>query len=37
MKILLVTNQKVIDFNCREIRYYDSMNGNNGECLKALK
>lgn len=27
----------VIDFNCREIRYYDSMNGNNGECLKALK
>lgn len=27
----------VIDFNCREIRYYDSMNGNNGECLKALR
>lgn len=27
----------VIDFNCREVRYYDSMNGNNGECLKALK
>jgi sentrin-specific protease 1 len=27
----------VIDFNCREVRYYDSMNGNNGECLKALR
>lgn len=27
----------VIDFNCREVRYYDSMNGNNGDCLKALK
>lgn len=27
----------VIDFECREIRYYDSMNGNNGECLKALR
>lgn len=27
----------VIDFDCREIRYYDSMNGNNGECLKALR
>jgi sentrin-specific protease 1 len=27
----------VIDFNCEEIRYYDSMNGNNNECLKVLK
>lgn len=27
----------VIDFTTREIRYYDSMNGNNKECLKALK
>jgi sentrin-specific protease 1 len=26
-----------IDFDCKEIRYYDSMNGNNGECLKALR
>ncbi len=27
----------VIDMNCQEIRYYDSMNGNNNECLKALR
>jgi len=27
----------VIDFNCKEIRYYDSVNGNNNECLKALR
>lgn len=27
----------VIDFTNKEIRYYDSMNGNNGECLKSLK
>lgn len=27
----------IIDFTCKEIRYYDSMNGNNNECLKALK
>ena len=27
----------IIDFTCKEIRYYDSMNGNNYECLKALK
>lgn len=27
----------IIDFNCKEIRYYDSMNGNNNECLKALR
>lgn len=27
----------VIDFNCKEIRYYDSMNGNNNDCLRALK
>ena len=27
----------VIDFDCNEIRYYDSMNGNNSECLKALR
>lgn len=27
----------VIDLLCKEIRYYDSMNGNNHECLKALK
>lgn len=26
-----------IDFSCKEIRYYDSMNGNNNECLKALR
>jgi Ulp1 family protease len=27
----------VIDFDCKEIKYYDSMNGNNGECLNALR
>jgi hypothetical protein len=27
----------VIDFNHHEVRYYDSMNGNNNECLKKLK
>lgn len=27
----------VIDINCKEIRYYDSMNGNNHECLRALR
>lgn len=27
----------VIDLACKEIRYYDSMNNNNYECLKALK
>jgi len=27
----------VVDMNCQEIRYYDSMNGNNNECLKALR
>jgi sentrin-specific protease 1 len=27
----------VVDFSCREVRYYDSMNGNNGECLRALR
>ncbi len=27
----------VIDLACKEIRYYDSMNNNNNECLKALK
>ena len=27
----------VIDFDCNEIRYYDSMNGNNNECLNALR
>jgi sentrin-specific protease 1 len=26
-----------VDFKCKEIRYYDSMNGNNNECLKALR
>lgn len=26
-----------IDFACKEVRYYDSMNGNNNECLKALR
>lgn len=26
-----------IDFACKEIRYYDSMNGNNNECLIALR
>ncbi|CAF0716238.1 unnamed protein product [Brachionus calyciflorus] len=26
-----------IDFSCKEVRYYDSMNGNNNDCLKALK
>jgi sentrin-specific protease 1 len=26
-----------VDFTCKEIRYYDSMNGNNNECLKALR
>ena len=27
----------VVDMNFQEIRYYDSMNGNNNECLKALR
>lgn len=27
----------VIDFSCQEIRYYDSMNGNNNECLRSLR
>ncbi len=27
----------VIDFSVREVRYYDSMNGNNSECLRALR
>lgn len=27
----------VIDFDCKEIRYYDSMNSNNSECLKSLR
>lgn len=27
----------VIDISSREIRYYDSMNGHNNECLKLLK
>ena len=27
----------IIDFKCKEIRYYDSMNGNNMECLNSLR
>ncbi len=27
----------VIDVACKEVRYYDSMNGNNQDCLKALR
>lgn len=26
-----------VDFTCNEIRYYDSMNGYNNECLKAIR
>jgi sentrin-specific protease 1 len=27
----------IIDMNCKEIRYYDSMNGNNSEGLRSIK
>jgi sentrin-specific protease 1 len=27
----------VIDMTCKEVRYYDSMNGNNHECLRSLR
>ena len=27
----------IVDMKCKEIRYYDSMNGNNAECLRALR